>query len=109
MGKNKRIFQQKKGITLIALVVTVIIILILGSITINMAFGENGLLKQSQGMQANRETQEQEDDENLNEIISVFTNEINITPIEISISETHTTDNITIDVAIENPGERNDI
>ena len=39
--------KEKKGITLISLVVTIVVILILSSITINMLLGENGILEQS--------------------------------------------------------------
>ena len=38
---------SKKGITLISLVVTIIVLLILAGITINMLFGENGLLNRA--------------------------------------------------------------
>ncbi len=41
--KNKRI-KQNKGITLIALVTTIIVILILAGVSINTLFGDNGLL-----------------------------------------------------------------
>ena len=42
--KNKRL---EKGITLIALVITIIILLILAGVTINMLTGNNGILKQA--------------------------------------------------------------
>ena len=42
--KNKRL---EKGITLIALVITIIILLILAGVTINMLTGDNGILKQA--------------------------------------------------------------
>ena len=38
----------KKGITLIALVVTIIVLIILASVTINVLFGENGLITMAQ-------------------------------------------------------------
>ena len=38
----------KKGITLISLVVTIIVLLILAGITISMLFGENGLITMAQ-------------------------------------------------------------
>ena len=38
--KNKR----EKGVTLIALAVTVTVMLIIGSVSINAMFGENGVL-----------------------------------------------------------------
>ena len=36
--------KKSKGITLIALVITIIILLILAGVTMQMTFGENGLL-----------------------------------------------------------------
>ena len=39
--------KQTKGITLIALVITIIILLILAGVTINMLTGDNGILKQA--------------------------------------------------------------
>lgn len=44
MNKN----LKEKGITLVALVVTIIILLILAGITINLVVGENGLLQRAQ-------------------------------------------------------------
>ena len=43
--KNK---QRQEGITLIALVVTIIVLIILAGVSINMLVGENGLITQSQ-------------------------------------------------------------
>ena len=40
--------QNNKGITLIALVVTIVILIILGGISISMLTGQNGILKKSQ-------------------------------------------------------------
>ena len=42
----KKEIKDAKGITLIALVVTIIVLLILAGVTINAVFGENGLIKQ---------------------------------------------------------------
>ncbi len=44
----KEKIKNTKGITLIALVVTIIILLILAGVTINVALGDNGLFKKSQ-------------------------------------------------------------
>src|SRR5699024_3839760 len=40
--------KKEQGITLVALVITVIIIIILATVTINFAFGENGLIKRAE-------------------------------------------------------------
>lgn len=43
----KKILNQKKGITLIALVITIIVLLILAGISISMLSGENGILQKA--------------------------------------------------------------
>ena len=43
---NKKNYLNQQGITLIALVITIIVLLILAAVTINAIFGENGLIKQ---------------------------------------------------------------
>ena len=40
--------SNSKGITLVALVITIIIIIILATVTINFAFGDNGLISQAE-------------------------------------------------------------
>lgn len=47
--KNK--VKTQKGITLIILVVTIVVILILAGITVNLAFDENGIIKRAKGLQ----------------------------------------------------------
>ena len=44
----KKQFKMSKGITLVALVITIVILIILAVITINFAFGDNGLIKQAE-------------------------------------------------------------
>ena len=66
--------KQNKGITLVALVITIIIIIILATITMNMAFGDNGLIKQAQkakDMAANSVIAEQE---GMNSLMGEFAN-----------------------------------
>ena len=43
----EKVFKQKKGITLIALVITVIVLLILAGISISMLSGDNGILQRA--------------------------------------------------------------
>ena len=46
--KNKSRFIRKNGgITLIALIVTIVVILILTGITVNVSVGDNGLITQA--------------------------------------------------------------
>ena len=46
--KHKKVQTKNKGITLIALVITIIVILILAGVSINMLLGDNGLLTKAQ-------------------------------------------------------------
>lgn len=43
----EKTFKKNKGITLIALVVTIIVLLILAGISISMLTGQNGILKKA--------------------------------------------------------------
>ncbi len=72
--KMKRYREKERGITLVALVITIIIIIILATVTINMAFGDNGLIKQAQlakDMAANSTTAEGED---MNRLMQEYAN-----------------------------------
>ena len=46
-GKNR--LNSNSGITLIALVITIIVLLILAGVTLSLTLGENGLIKRAQG------------------------------------------------------------
>ena len=72
--KNKVIQKNQKGVTLVALVITIIVIIILSTVTIDLAFGNNGLIKRAQlakDMAANSTTAEQEE---MNRVMEEFTN-----------------------------------
>lgn len=43
----KRKLQEKKGITLVALVITIIVLIILAGVSINLVLGDNGILQQA--------------------------------------------------------------
>ena len=44
MKKIEDRIRQHKAITLIALVITIVVLVILGGVTISLTFGDNGLL-----------------------------------------------------------------
>ena len=46
-GKIGRNIKKPNGITLLALVIAIIIIIILATVAINLAFGDNGLIKRT--------------------------------------------------------------
>ena len=52
---NKKILKKEQWITLIALVITIIVLIILGGISIAWISGKNGIIKQ--GDKAKRETE----------------------------------------------------
>ncbi len=69
---------NQRGITLVALVITIIIIIILATVTINMAFGDNGLIKQAElarDMAANSTKHETESMANLTAYLNEVMNE----------------------------------
>lgn len=44
-----KVAKEKKGITLIALVITIVVLLILAGVSINLILGDNGIVKKAQG------------------------------------------------------------
>ena len=60
---NKRLKNKEKGITLIALVITIVILLILASVSIAMLTGNNGILTQAKLAKENTQAAK-EDEEN---------------------------------------------
>ncbi len=46
--RNRKINQNEKGITLISLVITIIILLILAGVTLSLTLGDNGIITQAQ-------------------------------------------------------------
>lgn len=59
--KEKYNFTQKNGITLIALVITIIVLLILAGVTISTLTGDNGILTQTKKAKENTDTSSEEE------------------------------------------------
>ena len=78
-GIKYRKGKNEKGITLIALVVTIVILLILSGVTINMLLGEDGIIRTAQEAKNTWEgaiANEQQEIQNLvNELNSIMNNE----------------------------------
>ena len=64
--KNKRNYFKEKGITLIALVVTIVVLLILAGVTINAVFSDSGIIKKAQEAQDKANESVQKDMEQIN-------------------------------------------
>ena len=80
-GGDKKIMKtkikQEKGITLIALVVTIVVLLILAGVSVNAIFSENGIIKRAKDAQ-NRMNNAQESDLNaLNDLDKWIDNQVN--------------------------------
>ena len=78
---KKRILRKERGITLIALVITIIVLLILAGVSIAMLTGDNGILSQAQ--RAKNETEKAQANEtsdlaNIESLINEYQSNINI-------------------------------
>ena len=74
MTKNEQKLKNKsKGITLIALVITIIVLLILAGVSIAMLTGENGILTQAQKAKEETEKAEAEEKEMIDQLEDVIT------------------------------------
>ena len=75
----------ENGITLVALVITIVILIILATVTINVAFGDEGLIQRAQQAKNLTEEATLKEQETLNEVMSEYANimaEDENTPIE---------------------------
>ena len=72
--ENKIKVTQEKGITLIALVITIVILIILATVTLNVVLGEGGLIDRAQQAKDLTEQAALEEQQGLNSLMSEFTN-----------------------------------
>ena len=71
----KEFLKQKKGITLIALVITIIVLLILAGVSIAMLTGDNGIITQAQRAKEETEKSAEEEASQLEQIKNELTGE----------------------------------
>ena len=69
--------KENKGITLIALVITIIVLLILAGVSIAMLTGQNGILTQAQNAKNRTEEAQGEEENKLNEYNNIINNYVN--------------------------------
>ena len=74
--------KSKKGITLIALVITIIVLLILAGVSINLVVGEGGILGKAQNAVTKTEEAKQKEQEDLDSMAGVIDNYLNNNPSE---------------------------
>ena len=75
--KNKRNYSKQNGITLIALVVTIVVLLILAGVSLNAIFSENGLINRAKDAQNKMDQTTQNDLAQLDELDSWLENQVN--------------------------------
>ena len=66
--------QKERGITLVALVVTIIVLVILASISIGAVFSEKGIIQQAKDSKKQHEDFLAEEERNLNNLLSDYNN-----------------------------------
>ena len=74
---KKAKIKNSRGITLVALVITIVILIILATITINVAFGEGGLIERAQQAKELTERATKDEEEKLNAVMSEYGDLIN--------------------------------
>lgn len=75
--QNKRNYLNEKGITLIALIVTIVVLLILAGVGINAVLGENGLINKAQDAQNKMNNAIEKDKEAINNLSQELENIVN--------------------------------
>ena len=75
--KNKRNYLKQTGITLIALVVTIVVLLILAGVSINALFGDSGIIKKAQDAQNKMNQATENDQKEINELSNWLDGKIN--------------------------------
>ncbi len=80
--------KNGKGITLIALVVTIIVLIILATVSINMVVGENGLIKKAQQARDAYEESSKKEVEGINTMLEEMMKETGIGPYGLPLVDT---------------------
>ena len=70
-------YSNQTGITLIALVVTIVVLLILAGVSLNAIFSENGIIKRAQDAQNKMDQATQNDLDSINELTNWLDNQVN--------------------------------
>ena len=75
--KNKRNYLKEKGITLIALVVTIVVLLILAGVSVNALFGNSGIIEKAKEAQNAMDKAKENDEKGINELTNWIDNQVN--------------------------------
>ena len=75
--KNKKNNLGEKGITLIALVVTIVVLLILAGVSVNALFGNSGIIEKAKEAQNAMDKATENDREEIGKLTNWLDNQIN--------------------------------
>ena len=75
MNKKEKQIRNSRGITLIALVITIIVLIILAGVSINLVLDENGIAKKAKEASENMQIAQEEEKDILNKITNFIENE----------------------------------
>ena len=75
--ENKRGYLGEKGITLIALVVTIVVLLILAGVSVNALFGNSGIIEKAKEAQSKMNEAKNSDLEAIDELNNWLDNQVN--------------------------------
>lgn len=82
MMKMKNKVKNNKGITLISLVVTIIVLIILSTITMDAVLGDSGIFKQAEEIEAIKANERAQDDMELNRLLDAYNSAIVDNPVD---------------------------
>jgi len=66
----KNMLKEKQGITLVALVITVIVLIILAGVTLSTLVGDNGIITKAKEAKQNMENASREEDELIQNLLN---------------------------------------
>ena len=76
-AKNKRNYLRENGITLIALVVTIVVLLILAGVSVNALFGNSGIIEKAKEAQNKMDKATENDQKEIGELTNWIDNQVN--------------------------------
>ena len=84
---KRKMLNKENGITLVALVVTIVILIILATVTINAVLGENGLIRKAQQAKEIQEQATKNEEEGMNTLLGEFAEAMGELPVAPKLSE----------------------
>ena len=108
--KNKRNYSKQNGITLIALVVTIVVLLILAGVSVNALFGNSGIIEKAKEAQNAMNKARENDLEGINELTNWIDEQLPTKTVRVILDknnlevtiESGTTETVTLTAKTEN-------